>query len=111
MRNPLVQLKRRIILWSSEPPRSSRWPEVRRAHLEKEGWCRACGATKDLEVHHIEPFHLTPDRELDPSNLITLCERMFHQCHLRKGHLGSTRTSARRRPVLSPRDASQPQRL
>jgi hypothetical protein len=38
---------------------------------------------KSLEVHHIEPVHLNPDRELDPSNLITLCS---DPCHIVFGH-------------------------
>jgi 5-methylcytosine-specific restriction endonuclease McrA len=43
----------------------------------------ACGYKgKNLQVHHIKPFHLHPHLELDPQNLITLCEH-----HLLLGHL------------------------
>jgi 5-methylcytosine-specific restriction protein A len=35
----------------------------------------------------IEPFHLNPARELDPTNFITLCESAGHNCHLIFGHL------------------------
>ena len=36
-----------------------------------------------LQVHHIEPFHTNPDKELDENNLITLCST----CHFVFGHL------------------------
>jgi hypothetical protein len=41
-------------------------------------------------VHHVIPFHLRRDLELDPENLITLCEnkRDGVNCHLLFGHLG-----------------------
>jgi 5-methylcytosine-specific restriction protein A len=44
-------------------------------------------------VHHIRPFHTHPELELEPSNLITLCEsgRRGVHCHLLFGHLGSFR--------------------
>lgn len=48
-----------------------------------------CGGTKNLEVHHVKPFHIDPTLELDPTNLITLCEEMSKECHLKKGHLGN----------------------
>lgn len=35
-------------------------------------------------MHHIEPFHVNPSRELDPDNFITLCGK---NCHLVFGHL------------------------
>jgi hypothetical protein len=40
--------------------------------------CAACG-TRGVEVHHVEPFHVRPDLELDPANLISLC-RADHFC-------------------------------
>lgn len=64
--------------------RSWKWSDVRKEHLKKQPYCQACGRKTDLEVHHIEPVHLNPDRELDPSNLITLCSK---SCHLTFGHL------------------------
>ena len=64
--------------------RSLKWQSVRKEHLKKEPECRACGKTKNLEVQHIVPVHMDPDRELDPSNLITLCSE---QCHIMFGHL------------------------
>jgi 5-methylcytosine-specific restriction enzyme A len=63
--------------------RSIHWPAVRKAHLEKESVCRGCGSKHDLQVHHLKPFHLRPDLELEEANLATVC-RMCHFviCHL-----------------------------
>jgi len=76
----------------SAPPkkRSSKWPKVRAAHLHANPMCAACGAVTKLEVHHIEPFHDHPELELDPKNLITLCESTSDGiiCHLCVGHAG-----------------------
>lgn len=64
--------------------RSPQWSVIRKEHLKVYDVCAACGRNKKLEVHHIEPVHLNPDKELDPSNLITLCN---DPCHLLFGHL------------------------
>lgn len=71
--------------------RSAKWPKVRREHLEKHPACAVCGGKTAVEVHHIEPFHLKPELELDPNNLITLCESKKNgvTCHLWFGHLGN----------------------
>lgn len=71
--------------------RSPHWPKVEAAHLAAEPFCRYCGGTKSLQVHHKEPFHLDPTKELDPTNLITLCEDYKDgvECHLHVGHLGN----------------------
>ncbi|NBX82458.1 HNH endonuclease [bacterium] len=70
--------------------RSGKWPRVRREHLEREPTCVACGRSRDLEVHHIVPFHDRPELELDPENLITLCA---DPCHLVFGHVLNFRRS------------------
>ncbi len=64
--------------------RSAGWFEVRKMHLASNPSCAACGGRKRLQVHHILPFHKFPARELDPTNLITLCT--FRACHYRFGH-------------------------
>ena len=64
--------------------RSSKWGKVRAEHIKKFPTCAACGSTIDLEVHHIEPVSVNPSRELDPTNLITLCSKY---CHFYVGHL------------------------
>ena len=65
--------------------RSSLWKSVRLEHLKTQPKCQACDSSNNLEVHHIEPFQVNPERELDPLNLITLCRT----CHLVFGHLMS----------------------
>ena len=68
------------------PARSPRWSAVRGAHLKRNPTCAACGTRDKLEVHHVRPFHLFAHLELDPSNLLTLCETGGN-CHLMLGHL------------------------
>ncbi len=68
--------------------RSPHWPHVEKEHLLHEPSCAACGHRgKGLQVHHIKPFHLHPNLELDPRNLITLCEIKGREHHLLLGHL------------------------
>lgn len=64
--------------------RSSKWPSVRQNHLKKEPCCKCCGSCIKPEVHHIVPVHIDPSKELDPDNLITLCDKY---CHFIFGHL------------------------
>lgn len=68
--------------------RSSHWPTVEKHFREAHPSCAACGSTNRLNVHHCKPFHLDPELELDPSNLITLCMDT-KECHLHIGHGGS----------------------
>lgn len=70
--------------------RSKDWPKVRKAHLLTQPNCAVCGGRKKLEVHHIIPYHINRALELEPSNLITLCESKKYglNCHLAVGHLG-----------------------
>ena len=65
-----------------EGPRSSEWVGVRNEFVRLHPRCEACGSGYNLNVHHVEPFHLRPDLELEPSNLITLCR----EHHFRIGH-------------------------
>lgn len=66
--------------------RSPRWNDVRDAFLKAQGGvCAACGQKKWGQVHHVSPFHLHPELELEPTNLIVLCMGT-HECHLRIGH-------------------------
>jgi len=64
--------------------RAGGWRKVRARRIEiDDGKCRACGSDHNLQGHHIKPFHMRPELELDMSNAITLCGR----CHLLIGHL------------------------
>lgn len=66
--------------------RSPQWPRVRAQHLRMQPICQACGTRDKLQVHHVKPFHVDPALELDPSNLLTLCEKPSHDCHFTWGH-------------------------
>jgi len=71
--------------------RSPEWRRVRAIHLFENPSCLLCGGIKKVEVHHIIPFHMKPESELDPANLVTLCEsgKGGVTCHLAFGHLGN----------------------
>jgi hypothetical protein len=68
--------------------RSDDWPKVRRRFLKMNPGCAVCGARKKITAHHIKPYHLFPELELEPTNLITLCESGANH-HLFVGHLMS----------------------
>jgi 5-methylcytosine-specific restriction protein A len=70
--------------------RSSHWEKVRDDFLAAHPFgpaCAACGRTADLQVHHIKPYHEFPQLELDPNNLIVLCEIAGLNHHYLFGHL------------------------
>jgi 5-methylcytosine-specific restriction endonuclease McrA len=75
--------------------RSKKWPAVRNKHLKLYPTCEACGSKEHVQVHHIKPFHMFPELELEPTNLITLCEKYLadddnsnDNHHLKLGHGG-----------------------
>lgn len=72
--------------------RSSKWSKVRKKFLQDNPLCAVCGSHVKVEVHHIIPFHVAPDLELNPENLITLCEHGRFKsinCHLLVGHFAN----------------------
>ncbi len=73
---------------AAEERRSGKWAAMEKAHLAAYPTCAVCGGKEHLNVHHIRPYHLYPELELDPDNLITLCEGSTCNCHLFFGHLG-----------------------
>jgi len=70
-----------------EAARSGKWRAVRAAYLKKHPRCFVCLTKKRVEIHHRRPFHTHPELELDPNNLITLCEGKDGGHHLLFGHL------------------------
>ena len=68
--------------------RSSKWPALEKKFLKENPACAACGSLTDLNVHHMKPFHLHPELELEPTNLITLCMGKTTECHIKLGHGG-----------------------
>ena len=71
--------------------RSSKWRKVRKQHLKEHSACAVCESKKKVEVHHKTPFHISPELELEPDNLVSLCENKKYgiNCHLLIGHLGN----------------------
>ena len=67
-----------------ESSRDPRWSGVEKAHLSKEPECQVCGKPWGNHVHHEMPVSWDRSKELDPTNLITLCPTH----HLWFGHLG-----------------------
>lgn len=65
--------------------RSPEWPQLRAQHIAKQPCCQMCGAMDNCEVHHLRPYHLYPELEVCPDNLLTLCRAH----HLLVGHLMS----------------------
>lgn len=57
---------------------SLKW--VREVKARDEYKCQDCGATEDLEAHHIKSWADYPDLRLDVNNGITLC----HACHVKR---------------------------
>jgi len=77
--------------------RSPHWPAVEKAVLAASPKCIACDDTVALQLHHRHPFHFVVavgrgDLELDPRNLVALCEteenKPEENHHLLIGHAG-----------------------
>ena len=65
--------------------RSPKWGKTRKAYLKEHPACEVTGITESLEVHHVLPFYLFPELELDPSNLMTVTRKF--NIHYLIGHL------------------------
>ena len=68
MRNPIHVITKFIAHIMHK--RSNHWPTVRKHWLEIHPSCAACGGLDHTQVHHIQPFHLNPELELEPTNFI-----------------------------------------
>ena len=68
-------------------PRSPKWKKLRIQHLKENPKCAVCGSNKNVVPHHVVPVHIDSSKELDPNNLISLCENRSFNCHLFFGHL------------------------
>lgn len=73
-------------VWEGKP-RSGHWPTVRAHHLSRNPFCVCCGQKNNLTVHHVKPVSISPELELEPENLRTVC----NECHFVIGHLGNWR--------------------
>ncbi len=68
--------------------RSAQWQPLRTKVLTHYKECQACRGDESLEVHHIVPFQVAPERELVLGNLLVLCR----DCHYQLGHLRDWRS-------------------
>jgi hypothetical protein len=84
----LLALARDILAGKPAVRRSPKWDKTRDIHITLNPYCIVCGSRvkKYLVVHHVKPFHLWPELELVPENLVTMCESQSHNCHLMFGH-------------------------
>lgn len=56
---------------------------LREVIIERDGGCRVCGSTRNLDIHHVT--HWSAGGPTDPSNLVTVCSRC-HTAH-HQGHI------------------------
>ena len=67
--------------------RSTKWPKFKKEFAKTHpAVCAVCGGKKGINLHHLKPFHVFPELELDPDNVILLCNEKRH--HIEVGHLG-----------------------
>ena len=90
-----ASIRHKLNVWKSvrrekkkEKTRSPKWQGVRDSFMEKHPRCAACDSSERLQCHHVKPFHLHPELELEESNLISLCMSP-DECHLIFGHSGN----------------------
>ena len=62
--------------------------KTKRAYLKDHIECAICGYKKKLEVHHVQPVHVSPELSCDQTNFIVLCR----DCHFTFGHFHNFRT-------------------
>ena len=55
------------------------WTEIRALVIDRDKWCRRCGGTVALEVHHVVP--LIKGGSNDLGNLVTLCSACHRGAH------------------------------
>lgn len=61
--------------------RSPQWRATANAWRIGHPVCEWCGSKKNLAVHHVIPLNEDSSRELDPTNLITLCFDHHAEAH------------------------------
>lgn len=70
--------------------RSPKWPQFKKDFESiNPKKCAVCGNPK-VQLHHIIPFHASPEKELQFTNCLWLCEGLLtDNHHLWFGHLGN----------------------
>lgn len=64
-------------IFESSHPRSPKWPAFEKRIIEAHPFCSFCGQIESkvkLVGHHIQPYHLHPDLELEESNILVVGE-------------------------------------
>ncbi len=69
--------------------RSPKWPALEHEYKHEHPNCENCGSKTNVVVHHKIPVHVDATRELDKTNLMSLCENKTMNCHLMIGHAGN----------------------
>lgn len=65
---------------------SYKYQKWRKLILERDNYkCALCGALENLEVHHIEHFAKSENKQTDINNGITLCKRCHINQHIKEG--------------------------
>lgn len=92
---------RRLLAWMGlihtyDTGRHPQWAKLAKEWLKENPFCEGCGigaVPGECVPHHILPVSWPggAERELDKTNLITLCETGW-QCHFRLGHKGHWRS-------------------
>jgi hypothetical protein len=92
----MVFLLRCVQVPPSPPKRTQTraWRALAAQHLRIYPMCAACGSRSRVRPHHVVPVSVDPSRELDPLNLLSLCESYAFgvNCHLFLGHGGQWST-------------------
>lgn len=64
----------------------SRWQKEQGERLRREdGKCRICRVREGVEVHHLVPVYLAPDRAFDETNVTWVCEPCHKEIHATQG--------------------------
>lgn len=108
-KRPRPPFKRRDVRYDKERGSASArgydrdWQRLRLVQLGNEPLCRHCYArhilTPAVEVDHVVPINVAPDRRLDIDNLQSLCK----DCHGRKTLAERKRAQDRRRATIEAR--------
>ena len=72
--------------------RSMEWKQFRAGIIKAQPTCIICGGCESLEAHHLKPFHLFPELEMEETNIAVLCDKPGRCCHFVWGHFYNWRT-------------------
>lgn len=80
-------LARRNPSWVTQNAREA-WATAKamKVYRRENPACEFCGDARRIQVHHIEPVSVAPERAADIDNMISLCAK---RCHITLGHAGN----------------------